>query len=98
MAEYQLRDYTIRPGEMEEWLAEWRAHVVPLRRQHGFHVAGAWTAGEDRFVWILAFDGPNGWEEADRAYYESPERKRMNPDPARHILESKTSRMSSIET
>ena len=82
----QLRDYTIKPGELQAWVDEWRAKVAPLRRKLGFEVLGAWTVpGEDRFVWIIRYAGPGTWEDADRAYYESPDRKAMTPDPARHI-------------
>ncbi|MGZ3336048.1 MAG: NIPSNAP family protein [Isosphaeraceae bacterium] len=86
---YQLRIYTIRQGEMGEWLEDWRALIVPLRRQHGFEVIGAWTIDEsDRFVWVLRYSGPKSWAEADADYYGSPERAALNPDPARHISHS----------
>lgn len=86
---YQLRIYTIRHGEMGEWLEEWRALIAPLRRQHGFEVVGAWTTDDsDLFVWILRYSGPKSWAEADAGYYQSPGRAAMNPDPARHISHS----------
>ena len=25
--EYKLREYQVRPGELDEWLVEWRAQV-----------------------------------------------------------------------
>ena len=37
---------------------------------------------ENRFVWILSYDGPEGFEARDSAYYDSPDRKSMKPDPA----------------
>jgi hypothetical protein len=84
--QYQLRIYTIRPGEMAAWVAEWSAHVRPLRERLGFQVIGPWIIdGEDRFVWILAYGGPLAWKEADAAYYGSAERRALDPDPARHI-------------
>ena len=79
---YQLRDYVVKPGAMTEWLREWRAQIVPLRRQHGFQVVGAWTSGDHRFIWILAHER---FEDADRDYYESPTRAALSPDPARHL-------------
>jgi hypothetical protein len=86
MTTYQLRMYTVKPGEMAEWLAEWRDTIAPLRRQLGFEIVGAWTIEEsDRFVWIISHSGPQPWEEVDRAYYSSPERKALDPDPARHL-------------
>jgi hypothetical protein len=81
--------YTIRPGAMHDWLAEWRAQVLPLRRTFGFEVLGPWVSDdEDLFVWILGYDGQEGWDAADAAYYESQERKSMIPDPARHLAKT----------
>jgi hypothetical protein len=94
---YQLRIYTINRGEMAEWLSEWIAHIVPLRRRHGFEVMGAWTIVEaDRFVWVLSYAGSKSWEEADSDYYESAERAAIEPDPARHIAKSEQWLMSPI--
>lgn len=87
---YQLRDYVVKPGEMHEWLREWTERIVPLRRAHGFEIAGAWTAGDERFVWIIAHES---FTVADRAYYESPERAALSPDPARHLAHIQTTMM-----
>ena len=85
----QLRIYSIQPGEMDAWLEEWKRLIAPLRQKYGFEILGAWTVDAgDRFVWILRYAGPKTWEEADAAYYVSPERAAMQPDPARHIARS----------
>ena len=85
--EYQLRIYTVGAGAMDAWIGEWRRHVEPLRRRFGFQVIGPWViAAEDRFVWILGYDGADGWQAADEAYYASAERRAIDPDPARHLL------------
>jgi hypothetical protein len=81
--QFQLRDYQVKPGEMTEWVSEWSAHIRPLRERFGFRVVGAWTiANEHRFVWILAHAD---FETADRSYYDSAERRALEPDPARHL-------------
>ena len=82
--EWQLRIYEIEPGEVDDWIAEWRAHVEPLRRLHGFRVLGPWV-DDHMFVWLLGYDGDDGFATADRRYYESDERRAVDPDPARHI-------------
>ena len=88
--EFVLRIYTIRPGEMDEWLEEWRADVLPLRRRLGFDVLGAWVSDDqDTFTWLLGYDGPGGIEAANATYYTSPERVGLDPDPARHIAEAR---------
>ncbi len=46
---------------------------------------------ESRFVWLLAH--PGGWPEfegADGAYFASPRRASISPDPARLIEEQRT--------
>ena len=92
---FQLREYTVKPGEMDEWIAEWRSKVAPLREKMGFEILGAWTVdGTDRFVWIIGYDGPKSWDEANDDYYASPERKALDPDPARHLTKTETRLMS----
>ncbi len=87
---YQLRDYQVRPGEMDAWLAEWAASIRPLREKFGFQIIGAWRVeAEERFVWILGYEGEGTFEEADRQYYESRDRRALEPDPARHLAETR---------
>lgn len=94
--EYMLRDYRVKPGEMEDFVSEWKTKIVPLRKKLGFEVVGAWTVGDGRFVWILGYQGKSGdFEEANERYYSSKERKAMKPDPARHLAEIKHWMMTS---
>ncbi len=87
--QYQLRDYRITPGAMTEFVAEWKAQVVPLRKQAGFEIVSAWSSPEtNRFVWIVAHQGD--FEEADRIYYASPDRGELSPDPARFLTEARS--------
>lgn len=49
--ELQLRDYRILPGHMDDWLSGWRDGIVPLRKQEGFEIVGAWVdRPHERFV------------------------------------------------
>ncbi len=95
--EYELRNYLIKDGELEDWLKEWKAKVYPLRKKFGFEVLGAWTAREEnRFLWILGYGGPmKSFAEADRAYYDSGERRSVLPDPARHLAKTEATMMQS---
>jgi NIPSNAP len=82
----QLRTYTINKGALEQFVAEWKTQLVPLREKLGFTVLEAYTVpGTNQFVWIMGYDGTQTWEDADRAYFESPERKAMDPNPGRLI-------------
>lgn len=95
----QLRDYRIRAGQLDQWVREWRARVAPLRRASGFEIPYAWTvADEDRFVWLLVHPGDwDAFAEADAAYYASPERVALDPDPARLIQEQRNVRLTDVE-
>ena len=69
----QLRMYTIKPGELDDFAQEWGEKILPLRLQSGFRVLGPWVIDEtNQFVWILEHDG--NFELADSRYYESPDR------------------------
>jgi hypothetical protein len=82
----QLRIYTIRDGALEEFVQRWQQGVLPLRVRHGFTVEGAWVVpDQSRFVWLLSYAGPGTFQQADAAYYASPEREELRPDPAELI-------------
>jgi hypothetical protein len=92
---WQLREYTVKPGEMAAWIDEWRTRIVPLRERFGFRVLGAWTVdGTDQFVWIITYQGAKSWQDADADYYGSPERKAIAPDPARHLAHTQARLMT----
>ncbi len=95
---HQLRIYTIKPGEMASWISEWKSLIAPLRRKFGFEIVGAWTVDEERFVWVLHYDGPKPWDEAEAEYYASPERKAIDPDPARHLDKTDHMEMREVRT
>lgn len=81
----QLRRYTINRGKLDDFVAAWQRGVVPLRQRHGFHVDGAWLIRDrSEFVWLMRYDGDD-WEAKDKAYYASPERAALSPDPAQLI-------------
>ncbi len=89
LVKYQLRIYTVRPGQMAAWTEEWNRSIAPLRRRFGFTILGPWIVeSEDMFVWILGYDGPEGFQAADSVYYTSPDRQSVAPDPARHLLKA----------
>lgn len=79
----QVRTYRIKPGQMEAFVALWRDHVVPARAAHGYEVLGAWNDPEDgTFVWVVSHAAPDGWDAAEKAYYDSPERNGLPQNPA----------------
>jgi hypothetical protein len=94
----QLRMYRIAQGRLGEFVQQWLSGVVPLRRKMGFTIDGAWIARrEDRFVWIVSYEGDEETFQAKNAeYYDSPERKALDPNPAELIEETQQLLISSV--
>jgi hypothetical protein len=93
----QLRIYDIEPGRLDDFLAAWSAGVVPLRARFGFGLRGWVVPDDDRFVWLVTYGGPGGFEAADDAYYASPEREALDPDPAQWVIAQTTMWLEPIE-
>lgn len=80
---------------MDAWIREWRAHVLPLRLAKGFDVVGPWVRREENlFVWLVGHDE---LEDANDAYYASPERAMLVPDPTRHLAATETWILETLE-
>ena len=85
----QVRIFTINKGKMNDFLSAWQKGVYPLRIKSGFKIEGAWVVQEkNKFIWILSYDGPEGFEAKDSAYYASHSRTMLKPDPADYIADS----------
>jgi hypothetical protein len=83
---FQLREYRIEEGRLDEFVREWRAGVVPLRVEAGFSVVGPWVErSASLFVWILGYDGDI--ESAEAAYHASSARTALSPNPGRLVAE-----------
>ncbi|MGP4110128.1 NIPSNAP family protein [Streptomyces sp. 4N509B] len=83
----QLRTYTVRHGMLDEWVDRWRAEIVPLRLELGFTIGGAWVDRErDQFIWLISYEGPGTFEEANAAYWSSPARDALGIDPADYLV------------
>jgi hypothetical protein len=79
----QLRTYTLHPNALEAFVGVWQAQIKPLREKLGFRILGAWTIkATNQFVWLLHHDDANAWQQLDQAYFDSEERRAMQPDPA----------------
>ena len=87
MRTLQIRTYNVSKGRLDEWVQAWRTLVVPLRREFGFEVHGSWVDREqDAHIWIISYDGDQSFEEANAAYWASPQRKHLGLDPAEFLV------------
>lgn len=94
---YQLRIYTIAPGRLDEFVDGWKTGVAPLRESFGYSVEGSWTMNdENKFVWIVSYDGPEDWQSLYERYMASDGRKALDPDPARLIAKSESWLMTEV--
>jgi hypothetical protein len=86
----QLRRSRIQQGRASQFAEEWRSGVAPLRREYGFRVQGWLVEASDEFVWLLEHDEDRAaFDAADAAYYASPQRAALRPDPARLIEDAR---------
>ncbi|CAL9387733.1 hypothetical protein SUDANB121_01200 [Nocardiopsis dassonvillei] len=61
--------------------------IVPLLLEFGLSLGGAWIGRErGHFVWEISYDGPEGFAEHNRAYWDSPEREAMALDPKDYLV------------
>ena len=82
----QMRTYTINRGALHDFAQEWAQTIKPLREKIGFDIPAAWTVAEtNQFIWLMHHSSPETWDSLDQAFHQHPERRAMNPNPARHI-------------
>lgn len=95
----QHRRYRLKPGALDAFVRVWAEQVVPLRRRFGFDVEGAWSSPEaDCFVWVVSH--PGGRDEfarAERAYYDSPQRSAISPNPGDLIDDAEVTMLEAVE-
>lgn len=93
----QIRRYKIQPGHLDDFVTAWRQGVVPLRKEYGFTVHGAWAVDEtSEFVWVLAHTDRESFQSANRRYYDSEARSTLDPDPAQFIARVSESSARSV--
>jgi hypothetical protein len=85
----EVRTYQVHPGAMDEFVALWRDHIVPVREQYGYQVLGAWH-DDETFVWVVGHEAPDGWEAAEKTYYDAPERAALPRDPKDFLQSAQT--------
>ena len=73
MAFYELRQYKIKPGKMEEWLACMQDEIIPFQVGKGMVITGSFRGEKDDsvYVWIRRFESEAEREKLYKAVYES---------------------------
>lgn len=73
MAFYELRQYEIRPGKMDEWLNLMETEIIPFQVEQGMVIAGSFRGeGDDSvYIWIRRFESEAERERLYEAVYKS---------------------------
>ena len=77
MAIYELRQYTIRPGKMDEWVAFMEGEIFPFQVARGMVITASFRGEEDDsvYVWVRRFETEEQLKALYAAVYESDEWK-----------------------
>ncbi|MEM7058764.1 MAG: NIPSNAP family protein [Pseudomonadota bacterium] len=73
MAFYELRQYEIRPGKMDEWLKLMELEIIPFQIEQGMVIAGSFRGETDDsvYIWIRRFESEAERERLYEAVYKS---------------------------
>lgn len=73
MAFYELRQYVIRPGKMEEWIALFDSEIIPFQVSKGMVITGCFRGETDDsvFVWMRRFENEEERARQYAAVYDS---------------------------
>jgi NIPSNAP len=73
MAFYELRQYHVRPGRMDEWVRIMEEEIIPFQVSKGMVICGSFRGETDEsaYVWIRRFDSEAQREAQYKAVYET---------------------------
>ena len=73
MAFYELRQYEVRPGKMDEWLKLMDEEIIPFQTSLGMIVSGSFRGETDDglYVWLRRFESEAERERLYEACYKS---------------------------
>ena len=70
---YELRQYKIHPGRMDEWVEFMEKDIIPFQVSLGMVITGSWRGEEDgtAYVWMRRFDSEAERERLYESVYQS---------------------------
>lgn len=73
MAFFEIRQYPILPGKMDEWLEFMQTKIIPFQVSKGMVITGSFQGEEDKSVyfWIRRFENEAQREKLYEAVYQS---------------------------
>jgi hypothetical protein len=73
MAFYELRQYKVLPGKMDEWVKVMEQEIIPFQVSQGMVITGSYRgeADDSVYVWLRRFESEAEREALYKAVYES---------------------------
>jgi hypothetical protein len=73
MAFYELRQYKVLPGKMNEWVKIMEEEIIPFQVSKGMVICGSFRGETDDsvYVWLRRFESETEREALYKAVYES---------------------------
>jgi hypothetical protein len=70
---FEIRQYPIRPGKMDEWIEFMQTKIIPFQVSKGMVITGSFQGEEDKSVyfWIRRFESEADREKLYEAVYQS---------------------------
>ena len=70
---YELRQYHVRPGQMERWIKCMEEEIIPFQVSKGMVIAGSFRGETDDsiYVWLRRFNDEAEREKLYAAVYQS---------------------------
>ena len=89
MAFYELRQYKVLPGKMEEWLKIMEGEIIPFQVWKGMVITGSFRGETDPsvYVWMRRFESEAEREALYKAVYDSDQWKTRIQPRAQDCLE-----------
>ena len=74
---YELRQYKVLPGKMDEWVRYMEGTIIPFQVARGMVITGSFRGEEDDsvYVWMRRFESEAERERLYAAVYDSDEWK-----------------------
>jgi hypothetical protein len=75
LAFFELREYRIKDGRMNEWVEFMETEIIPYQVSKGMVVVGSFVAEEeeDLYIWIRRFENEEEREKLYEAVYQDPD-------------------------
>src|ERR1700735_1006098 len=73
MAFYELRQYHVRPGRMDEWVRIMEQEIIPFQVSKGMVICGSFRGETDdsAYIWLRRFNSEAEREAQYKAVYET---------------------------